>query len=209
MAAGQSLPSRLLSWFGGPSPPGTRLFVKAFVGWGAAVGLIVWALSSLGSVTSRLLGLPSTLGLPPATGMLGWAMILAGTGLAVWLIKYRHPAEMIVSTYFTFVKMFKRAPASRLEGRTERLVVKGPQKYVRNPLYLGVMAIFLGWDLVTGVTGSIVGFLFILAWFRLVQIPFEERELGAIFGDQYADYAAKVPMLIPFTRRRRKEDHRP
>ena len=183
------------------------VFVKAFLGWGAAVGFIIWGLTSLGSVTSHLLGLPSTLGLPPAMGMLGWAMTLAGTGLAIWLIKYRHPAEMIISTYFTFVKMFTRAPVSELEGRTERLVVKGPQKYVRNPLYLGAMAIFLGWDLVTGVTASLVGFLFILGWFRFVEIPFEERELGAIFGDQYAHYAAEVPMLIPFTKRKRKEEH--
>ena len=209
MEEGQGLQSRLVSWFGGSSPPGTILFVKAFLGWGAAVGFIIWALSSLGSVTSHLLGLPPTLSLPPAIGMVGWAMILAGMGLTVWLIKYRHPAEMIVSTYFTFAKLFTRAPVSKLEGRTESLVVKGPQKYVRNPLYLGAMTIFLGWDLVTGVTALLVGFLFILAWFRLVQIPFEERELGAIFGEQYARYAAEVPMLIPFTKRRRKGEHNP
>jgi len=110
---------------------------------------------------------------------------------------------MIVSTYFTFVKMLTRAPVSKLGGRTEPLVVAGPQKYVRNPLYLGALVIFLGWSLVTGATASLVGFLFILAWLRFVQIPFEEKELLAIFGEQYARYAAEVPMLVPFTRRRK------
>ena len=191
-------------WLGGTSPPNARLLAKAFLGWGAAVGLLLWGLASLGSVVSHLLLLPPTLVLPPAIGALGWAMILTGTGLAVWLIRYRHPSEMIVSTYYTFVKMFTRAPVSKVEGRTEPLVVRGPLKYTRNPLYLGALTVFLGWDLVTGVTASLVGFLFIVAWFRLVQILFEEKELRAMFGDKYARYAEEVPMLIPFTTRGRE-----
>ena len=109
---------------------------------------------------------------------------------------------MIVSTYYTFVKMFTLAPASKLEGRTEPLVVNGPQKYVRNPLYLAATSIFLGWALLTGGTSSFVGVGFVLLWFRFVQIPFEERELRAIFGDQYSRYSKEVPMLIPFPNRR-------
>ncbi len=185
-----------------------KLFMKALLGWGGVVGLLVWGLDLLGSVTSYLLGLPTTLGFPPTVQVLGWALVSAGTGIVLWLVRYRHPAEMIVSTYFTFLKMFARAPISKLEGRAEPLVFKGPQKYVRNPLYLGALVIFLGWGLITGVTASLIGFLFILAWFRLVQIPFEERELRAMFGDQYDRYSKEVPMLIPFSVRGNRSNGR-
>ena len=198
----QSLPkNRIISWLAGPSPPNCKLLIRVFLVWSVVVGLLVWGLTSLGSVISYLLRLPPTLGLPPELSISGCVMILSGTGLSMWLVKYRHPFEMIVSTYYTFVKMFTRAQISKSQGRNEPLVVGGPQKYVRNPLYLGALTIFLGWDLTTGYTASLVGFLLILFWFIFVQIPFEERELLAIFGDQYAGYAAKVPMLIPFTKR--------
>lgn len=177
--------------------------VRAFVVWGVVVGFLVWGLISLGSLVSDLLRLPPKLGLPLAVTIVGWMLILVGSGLAVWVVKYRHPFEMIVSTSSTFVKMLTWEPVSKLERRSEPLVVKGPMKYVRNPLYLSAMIVFFGWGLATSVTSSLLGFLFIMAWFRLVEIPFEEKELRALFGDQYALYAARVPMLIPFTKRKK------
>lgn len=209
MIAGQGLQSRILLWLGGPSPPSSKLLVKAFIGWGVTVSFLLWALTSLGSLISYAIGLPQILGLPLTVRIIGWAMTFIGTALTLWLVRYRRPFEMIVSTFYTFVKMLTRAPISKPEGRTEPLVIKGPLKYVRNPLYLGAMIIFLGWDLITGATASLLGFLFIVAWFRLMQIPFEEKELRAIFGEQYARYAADVPMLIPFTNRRTKVRHTP
>lgn len=207
MAAGRRLRAVILSRLAGPSPPSTKELVKAALGWGAAVGLIVWGLSSLGSVTSVLLGFPSTLMLPLAVKALGWAVILGGTGMALWLFRYRHPIVMIVSTYHTFVRMLTLSPVPRLGVQTEPLVVEGPQRFVRNPLYLGAMMIFLGWGLITAATSSFMGFLFILAWFRFVQIPFEEKELRTRFGEQYLDYESDVPMLLPFSRRRKKHQH--
>lgn len=204
MATGQSLAGRILLWLAGPSPPNTKHMVKAFIGWGVTVGLILWGLTSLGSLISDLLGLPQMLGLSPEVRIIGYTMIMIGTTLSLWLVRYRHPLEMIVSTYYTFVKMFTLTPISKPEGRTEPLVIKGPQKYVRSPLYLGALIIFLGWDIVTDATASLVGFLFIVTWFRLMQIPFEERELRALFGEEYVRYSNDVPMLIPFTKHNKK-----
>jgi protein-S-isoprenylcysteine O-methyltransferase Ste14 len=184
------------------SPPvGLKLLVKAIVCWGAAVGFIVWGLFFLASIASSIIGLPSTIDMNPALRALGGALVAAGLALSLWLFRYRNPMNMIVSTYFTFVKLFARAPVHELRGRTEPLVVEGPLKYTRNPLYLGAALIFLGWGLVTGVTDLLVGVLFVVAWFTFVQIPFEEKELHAIFGEQFSRYAAEVPMLIPFTKR--------
>jgi len=185
-------------------PANVKLVAKAVLVAGSAIGLIVWGLFSLASLVTSLLGFPSKLGLQPELSVAGAALLVAGLGLALWLLKYRNPLTMIVSTYFTFVKMFTRAPVARIEGRTEPLVLSGPQRYVRNPLYLGAITMFLGWALVTDSTPSLVGVGFVLLWFRLVQIPFEERELGAIFGEQYARYSREVPMLVPLSNRLRR-----
>lgn len=179
---------------------------KAILVAGAAILLIVEGLFTLSSVITKLIGLPLNLNLQPVLKLVGSAILIAGLMLVLWLLKYRKPSTMIVSTYFTFVKMFTRSPISGVGDRTEPLILSGPQKYVRHPLYLGALATFLGWALITGSTSYVVGVAFVLLWFRFVQIPFEERELRAIFGDQYARYSDEVPMLIPFTKRKRKDD---
>jgi protein-S-isoprenylcysteine O-methyltransferase Ste14 len=182
-------------------PDSIRSLLKALAA-GTAIGLIVLGLFTLAGVVRGLLGLPLKLDLPLVLRSMGAAILLAGLGLALWLFRYRSPQAMIVSTYYTFVKMLTRAPASNLEGRTEPLVVNGPQKYVRNPLHLAATSVFLGWAFLTGGTSSFLGVGFVLLWFRFVQIPFEEEELRAIFGDEYSRYSKDVPMLIPFPNRR-------
>jgi len=195
------LRGRFRSWAFGPSPISAKLLVKAILGAGTAIGLIVWGLFSLASFAWSLLGFPSSFGSQLALRVLGGVIVAGGVGLVLWIFRYRSPFVMIVSTYFTFLKMFTGSPVSQLKGRTEPLIVKGPQKYVRNPLYLGAIALFLGWALVTGSTSLLVGVLFVLVWFRFVQIPFEEKELRAIFGEEFDRYSAKVPMLIPLSNR--------
>lgn len=165
--------------------------------------MILLTLTALASVVVGVLGTPPRLGLPPLVTVVGGgAILVAGVGLALWLVRYRSPFAMVVSTYFTFVKMFARAPVSSLGGRTEQLVVSGPQRYVRHPLYLGATALFLGWAIFMDSTSSLLGAGFVVLWFRFVQIPFEEKELRAIFGDQYSRYCEKVPMLVPLAIRK-------
>jgi len=41
---------------------------------------------------------------------------------------------------------------------------------------------------------------------KFVVVPFEEKELVAIFGFQYESYA-RVPILIPFTKRHKTNEH--
>ena len=92
---------------------------------------------------------------------------------------------MIVSTYFTFRKMLTGAALSDPKERKEELLTLGPQSHVRHPLYLGATAMFLGWALATDSTSLLVGAAFIFLLFRFVQIPFEEKELVAMFWEEY------------------------
>lgn len=168
--------------------------------------VLVYIFFSIASLISRILNLPSSLNLPVELRVTGVISIGAGVALTLWLFKYRRPQTMIMSTYFTFRKLFRITPIGELSGRVEPLVIRGPQKYVRHPLYLGATIIFFGWGLLTGTTSSLIATVIILLWFGLVQIPFEEKEMLALFGDRYARYMSDTPMLIPFTKNRTRSN---
>ena len=167
--------------------------------------LLVLVLFAISYLVSALFGLPLSLSLPPVVRIIGGVTVMAGLAMMGWVFSYRSPVMMITSTYVTFLKLFRRVPVADRSGRTEPLVVAGPQKYVRNPLYFGVVVMVFGWALVGGYTFVFVATLMILLWFRFVIIPFEEKELLALFGERYAKYASEVPMLVPLARRKRRD----
>jgi protein-S-isoprenylcysteine O-methyltransferase Ste14 len=63
----------------------------------------------------------------------------------------------------------------------------------------------LGWGFLTGNSFVFVATVVLLIWFGLFLIPFEERELQALFGEEWTNYSEQTPMLIPFTKRRKKQ----
>jgi len=165
--------------------------------------LIVGGTYALAWLLVVLLGLPPSLRLSPLVKVVGWVCLVAGATVGGWVFRYRSPTTMILSTYVTFRKMFRRTPVAEGFGRAEPLVIEGPQKYIRNPLYFAVLLVVFGWGLVAASTEVLIWSAVMLTWFSLVLIPFEEDELLALFGEEYARYAENVPMLVPFTKRRR------
>jgi protein-S-isoprenylcysteine O-methyltransferase Ste14 len=164
--------------------------------------LVVLTLFGASYVLSSALGLPSSLGLPVAARAVGGVVVVAGLTLMGWVFSYRRPSNVIVSTYITFAKIFRKVPLAERAGRTEPLVISGPQKYVRSPLYLGVIVMVLGWAILSSSTFVFVATVVLLLWFGLVLIPFEERELKALFGEQWVKYVDETPMLIPLGKRK-------
>ena len=81
---------------------------------------------------------------------------------------------------------------------TTHLVDTGIYAVVRHPQYFGVVMLLLGLGLLLSLTFLFFASLFLFLWFRSVLIPFEEKELVAIFGDQYKNYMRQVPSIIPF-----------
>ena len=170
---------------------------------GPTIILLLGALFVASYLVVAALGLPSSILPPLGVRIFGGVVVIAGLAVAGWIFVFRTPRSMIMSTYITFTKLFTRAPVSELLGRTEQLVVIGPQKYVRHPLYFGVIVMTFGWALLGGATFVLVGAVGLILWFWLILIPFEEKELKALFGEQYLRYMEDVPMLIPFTKRKR------
>jgi protein-S-isoprenylcysteine O-methyltransferase Ste14 len=78
-----------------------------------------------------------------------------------------------------------------------RLVVRGPYRYVRNPMISGVLFVLFGEALILLSRPHLVWALIFLAanavWIPLV----EEAGLRRRFGDSYAEYCRHVPRLIP------------
>ncbi|HKT21108.1 MAG TPA: isoprenylcysteine carboxylmethyltransferase family protein [Nitrososphaerales archaeon] len=177
---------------------------RAFAVGAPMIIALVGALFGVSYLLAALLGLPPSFDLPPVARALGGAILVAGAAVAVWTFRARRPADVIVSTYVTLTKALSRTPPAAKAGRKEPLVAAGPQRYTRNPLYLGVVLIVSGSALFAASPFLAVAALVFLGWFVLVLIPYEESELRALFGEEWARYSEETPMLVPFTKRRKR-----
>jgi len=76
------------------------------------------------------------------------------------------------------------------------LIEAGPYRYVRHPIYSGLLLAFLGTALMIGEWRALLALAIIAASFwRKLQL--EERWLGEYFGDAYTDYMRRVKALVP------------
>jgi len=80
--------------------------------------------------------------------------------------------------------------------RSSRLVVSGLYRVTRNPMYLGLLSVLVGWALLLG---SLSPWLMVVAFERLIvilQIRAEEAALSSRFGDDYIRYTRQVNRWI-------------
>jgi protein-S-isoprenylcysteine O-methyltransferase Ste14 len=78
-----------------------------------------------------------------------------------------------------------------------RLVVRGPYRYVRNPMISGVLLVLLGEAAVLHSRPHLVWALIFLV-INAIYIPLMEEPFLAIrFGDAYREYCQHVPRLLP------------
>lgn len=180
------------------------LKTKALTRGAPLIALAIALLFAVGYAVTALIGLPFGLGLASWLRLAGVVLIVAGLSVIGWTFRLRGFSEILVSTYVTFTKFATGTPLEAKAGREEPLVIAGPYMYVRSPLYSGVVVIVLGWGLLTSSTFVLVSTVVIFIWFRLFVIRFEEKELRALFGAQFKQYADEVPAMIPFTKLRRR-----
>jgi protein-S-isoprenylcysteine O-methyltransferase Ste14 len=136
-----------------------------------------------------------------------WIVIFVAVGLCVnWLFPSRdfmdwrsYPIGIILfgfglSGVLWAGSIFHRrgteiVPASPMN---KLLLVEGPFKITRNPMYLGMTLAQLG---IAFFVGTLPMFFVPIAFFCLINfvfIPFEEQKMLRQFGDQFADYKRRV-----------------
>jgi len=76
------------------------------------------------------------------------------------------------------------------------LVVVGLYRYTRNPMYVAVTLILLGWATTFAVRGLFAYTLIVVAAFHLRVILGEEPWLAKTHGPQWDEYAARVPRWL-------------
>jgi protein-S-isoprenylcysteine O-methyltransferase Ste14 len=82
--------------------------------------------------------------------------------------------------------------AVRLGFDPPHLVVDGPYRVSRNPMYVAGLLSWLGWTVFYGSLAVSIGLALLWALFTFRVIPFEERQLEALFGDEYLAYKRSV-----------------
>lgn len=120
-------------------------FTKAFLLVPLIVFGVVTVFFAFGYLVTLVFGMPFSLGLALPIRLLGTLVLFSGFLFLGWLFRYRKPVDIIVSTYVTFLKVRRGDLLEKRLSRTEPLVIEGPYRYVRHPLYFGVVVIVIGW----------------------------------------------------------------
>src|ERR1700757_3679125 len=77
-------------------------------------------------------------------------------------------------------------------GNASSLVTFGVYRMTRNPMYVGLLLVLIGWALFLVNGWSALGPLVFVAYITRFQIQPEERALASLFGEAYASYKSRV-----------------
>lgn len=77
-----------------------------------------------------------------------------------------------------------------------RLVHTGPYRWVRHPIYSGMLAAYLGACIALGEVRAVLGLAVVMAMFT-IKIRREETLLAPYLGTGYAAYRRRTPALFP------------
>lgn len=149
----------------------------------AALALLMWQWRPLPqlvwSVTDTRLSAALT-----ALSLFGWLLVL----LSTFMISHFE--------LFGLKQVFMRFSGRGMPAAEFR--TPGLYKLVRHPIYLGFIIAF--WATPVMSQGHLL-FAAVTTAYILIGIMLEERDLIALFGDDYRRYRERVSMLLPFSRR--------
>jgi len=135
------------------------------------MGLLPWAVSLIGPRIGWREGAPA------AWNLVGLVVVAGGLAYYGWCLVFHF------RTYDEAVDLGFDPP---------RLVVDGPYWISRNPMYVAGLSAWVGWTVFYGSPAVLVALVLLWAAFSFRVIPREERQLEALFGQEYVAYKGSV-----------------
>jgi protein-S-isoprenylcysteine O-methyltransferase Ste14 len=115
----------------------------------------------------------------PVLGAIGAVVFAGGIALATW----------------SRVQLGRNWGMPMTQKAEPELITSGPYRFVRHPIYSGILAGLLGTALVTNLVGLII--LAVLGAYFYYCASVEEKNLAATFPTAYPAYRAGTKMLVP------------
>ncbi len=111
----------------------------------------------------------------------GVGLLVAGLGFSVWARR----------------RLGRNWSGTVTVKEDHELIRTGPYRWVRHPIYTGILLGFFGTAIALGEWRGLIAVAFVVVAF-LLKIRLEERWMIETFGDAYRRYRAEVKALIPF-----------
>lgn len=169
-------------------------------GWLRRRGLLAWYIVEVGLLwggTTLALVLLSPVWLDWSWGgalplqMVGSLLLAASVAVGTWAVARMGWARLLFAG-----ALFPPGAGAEENSVPQRLVLEGPYRYVRNPLYVTDFLLISGAALLTRNWGLVLLAALYLAQLAL-QLPLEEKELRERFGAPYRRYCELVPRFVP------------
>jgi protein-S-isoprenylcysteine O-methyltransferase Ste14 len=126
-----------------------------------------------------------------------WLQVIGGVGVLLSVaVGWWACGQMGWARVLFAPALFPQGQGAHENRLPQRLVVSGPYRYVRNPLYSTDMTVMLSTALLTQHWLVVVTLIAYIAQL-IMQLRLEERELKQRFGAAYERYLQRVPRFIP------------
>ena len=89
--------------------------------------------------------------------------------------------------------IFHKARTTTTPGESsKKIVIYGPYRYTRNPMYVSLILAYLGEAGILGQLWPVIALPLVMAYVNWVVIPLEEEVLRKDFKDEYENYCSRV-----------------
>jgi protein-S-isoprenylcysteine O-methyltransferase Ste14 len=155
------------------------------------IGSLLWLVIAPGCVTVLFPWLLSGWEVQPpffrlnAYRWLGWVLVFVGV-------------LRLIEAFARFAFYGRGTPAPYM--LTQRLVITGSYRYVRNPMYIAILSMVLGQALILGQSVLLGYLLAVWVGFQAFVLLYEEPSLRRRYGHQYENYCAAVRRWWPRAR---------
>jgi len=138
--------------------------------------VLAWCVAVASAFSTRL----EAPGLAGMIKLVGGVLFVLGSSLFVWSLLHLREGFL-----------------GNVEPETEHLATRGPYRFMRHPLYLGMITTTVGLTIgIRSAWGTLAVFvLFVPA--TVYRARLEERALMARFGEEWNEYARRTSFMFP------------